>query len=526
VLGAWLVLACLVTIGCSGGSGGSVPGSIESDERGGAACRPDGDEKPAKALVRCGETTIAYVTTDWAGGTGVLIEVSGRRYVLTNLHVVDPFATADATVGGENLEDLPVVGADVATDIALLGPLDGDGPTLPVTDGDTVEKGDDVFAVGYPGEVSTDDVELTVTSGIVSRLRDVPAWDQTYIQTDARVADGQSGGPLFDAGGNLVGITGLGFEGENFGLALIGSDVRAAAERVAAGDGDDLLTVPATADPQDGTPPTGGTTSGQVQLTDAADVATLFLPPSTEDRTWNLGVPDAAGTVVVDVADGLTLDPLAVSASSAAVGAEVAGQVAARAGGDAAALAEEAGAAFGQVPPGATAAETSPGSFTLEIEAGASAEVSISAPLATAPTGVAWTSDQALWPLSGPIDTVEASVGEEVEGVFLTYDATVDVAVPLEAGQELEVVARTPQGDVDVAVLPPGTVVDALVVFDPEAAGLEVFVDSDEGLYGLDVREPFAPETSGTYRFRVTSFDGVPVAWRFQVVDCSVGDCG
>lgn len=511
--------AAAVLAGCSGGDDTARPEPVESAERGSGAggdCAAEGDETPAVALVRCTDGSIGFVETDWASGTGVLTEVAGSRYVLTNLHVVDPFDAADVTVGDTTLEALPLVGADVAADIALLGPVPDDLPTLPIAADVEVAKGDDVFALGFPGEIRAEDAEPTVVSGIVSRLRDAPAWDQTYIQTDARIVEGQSGGPLFDAAGSLVGITGLGFEDDNFGLALVAADVAGAAERVAAGEGDDLVTAPLSADPLDGQEPAGGATSGTLPITDPYDSATLLLPPSEDDRTLTLTVPAAATDVVVTVADAATLDPVAATASSLPALEELARRVAEASGEDPDDIRDQITEGIGDPSDFVGDGESVPGTLVLDVAAGDSLEIGVTAPLAPGPVEVAWTSDLPLWVLSGPIDTVEAAVGERITGTFLTYDAIEDVAVELEAGQELEIRAATPQGDVDVTVIPPGGVVDAVAAFDPTLVGFEVFQDSGAGLYGLDVEEPFTADETGTYRFRVESFDGVPVAWSFE----------
>ncbi len=486
-------------------------------------CSPEGQEKPAKALLRCGDHSIAHVENDWGTGTGIVTEVDGEVYVLTNVHVVDPFRTAEVTIGDGDTIILPVVGTDVAADIALLGPLDEpDAVPLPLASGLDVEKGDDVYAIGYPGENPEDDRELTVSSGIVSRVRSLPDFDQTYLQTDATIASGQSGGPLFDDGGRVLGVTGL--SDEDFGFALVGKDVSAAAERVAAGDGDDLLTVPATV-PADGEDvPEGGATSGTAVVAGAADGASLFLPPSDEARTWKLSVPAAAGDVSVDVMDQSDGEPLATSASSRRLAGELANRMSEAMKVDPAQARAQVEQAFGGMDPELAATETSPGEFTIELEEGQGAEIAITVPLAESEVQVPWTSDQALWPLSRPIGTESIEVGDTVDGILSGYDSGQDLTVDLEEGQEVEIWARSPQGDMSVTVLPPGSKLDAIAVWAPEVSSLETFEDSDVGLFGLDVQERFTAEQTGTYRFAVTNYDGVPVAWRVTVTDCDEKD--
>jgi serine protease Do len=144
-----------------------------------------------------------------SAGSGVIVSADG--YVLTNRHVVD--RARSVTVRLLDRRELParVVGADAATDLAVLK-IDAPG-LVPATLGnsDRTRVGDWVFAVGNPlGEALT----FSVTSGIVSakgRVLDLPNSSpegiQDFIQTDAAINPGSSGGPLIDARGAVVGVT-------------------------------------------------------------------------------------------------------------------------------------------------------------------------------------------------------------------------------------------------------------------------------------------------------------------------------
>jgi serine protease Do len=135
-------------------------------------------------------------------GSGFVIDPSG--YVLTNKHVViDSFGI---TVVFNDGSDLPahIVGHPPATDIAVLK-VDADHPLRVVTfgDSDKIRVGDRVMAIGNPLGLSS-----TVTLGIVSALNrdtgDTPY--DNFIQTDAAINHGNSGGPLFDMKGRVVGV--------------------------------------------------------------------------------------------------------------------------------------------------------------------------------------------------------------------------------------------------------------------------------------------------------------------------------
>lgn len=135
-------------------------------------------------------------------GSGFIIDKSG--IVVTNNHVV---AGADAvTVQLSDGRELSgrVLGRDDKTDIAVVK-IDGRGPFQAVTWGDSnhTRVGDSVFAVGSPFGLGN-----TVTSGIVSaRSREIGAGPyDDFLQVDAAINSGNSGGPLFDASGRVIGV--------------------------------------------------------------------------------------------------------------------------------------------------------------------------------------------------------------------------------------------------------------------------------------------------------------------------------
>jgi serine protease Do len=136
-------------------------------------------------------------------GSGVIVSSDG--YILTANHVV---ANADkvkvALASGEKEFDAKIIGTDPATDTAVLK-VDGKNlPAITIADSDKLEVGDVVLAVGNPFGVGQ-----TVTMGIVSALGRGGFGINNYenfIQTDAAINLGNSGGPLVDAEGRLVGI--------------------------------------------------------------------------------------------------------------------------------------------------------------------------------------------------------------------------------------------------------------------------------------------------------------------------------
>lgn len=141
-----------------------------------------------------------------ASGSGVIISSDG--YIVTNNHVVDGATDISVTLSNGRKFNAKVIGTDPNTDLALVK-IDGkDLPVMPVANSDNVKLGQWVLAVGYPL-----DLDVTVTQGIVSAKsrsiginRQGSAPIEAYIQTDAAVNPGSSGGALINTDGELVGI--------------------------------------------------------------------------------------------------------------------------------------------------------------------------------------------------------------------------------------------------------------------------------------------------------------------------------
>lgn len=138
-----------------------------------------------------------------ATGSGFIVSESGLVY--TNQHVISGATRITAVLLDQRHVSARVVVQDPRTDIAVLQ-LDGEGPwpTVPLGESASLRVGEAVIAVGNPFEF-----EQTVTFGVVSavgRRGLSPREIQDYIQTDAAVNPGNSGGPLLDARGRVIGI--------------------------------------------------------------------------------------------------------------------------------------------------------------------------------------------------------------------------------------------------------------------------------------------------------------------------------
>lgn len=134
-------------------------------------------------------------------GSGFIISADGQ--ILTNAHVVEGATTIVVKLADDTEQPARLLGIDTATDVALLKIDATNLPTVKLGDSSTVEVGDWVLAIGSPFGL-----ERTATQGIVSATgRSLP--DGTYvpfIQTDAAVNPGNSGGPLFNTRGEVIGI--------------------------------------------------------------------------------------------------------------------------------------------------------------------------------------------------------------------------------------------------------------------------------------------------------------------------------
>lgn len=140
-----------------------------------------------------------------ASGSGVIIRSDG--YIVTNNHVVADASKVSVTLNDNKTFDATVVGTDPATDVALIK-IDATGlPTLKFADSDKLRLGEWVLAIGSPY-----DLRSTITAGIVSaKGRSMPNYTgefkiESFIQTDAAVNPGNSGGALVNKKGELVGV--------------------------------------------------------------------------------------------------------------------------------------------------------------------------------------------------------------------------------------------------------------------------------------------------------------------------------
>ncbi|MDQ4064194.1 MAG: trypsin-like peptidase domain-containing protein, partial [Actinomycetota bacterium] len=150
--------------------------------------------------------------------------IDERGYIATNQHVVDGADSVSVRFSTGARETAEVVGEDASTDMAVLrveAPEEGLKP-LTLGDSDTVGVGDPVIAIGNPLNIG-----ISVTTGIISGLgRPIDAPNgytiNGAVQTDAALRSGNSGGPLLDSRGEVIGINSLAAAAPGFGSVAQG----------------------------------------------------------------------------------------------------------------------------------------------------------------------------------------------------------------------------------------------------------------------------------------------------------------
>jgi hypothetical protein len=419
---------------------------------------------------KCLSPSEAFVVTEAGQGSGVLLD---DGFVLTNAHVVDPFTAVTVVFPDGDIQDVSVKGVDLRADMALVGPIKGDHPGVALSDAGQLDKGDPLFLVGYPGGATVDeDPEVTIASGVLSRRRRDDRFDLDFIQTDATIAGGQSGGALSDETGRVVGISGYDLDG--FALALDGPAAQRAADRIVDGKGDpigELDDMKASA-------------GGSFTVADPLHPQILVVPAGDE-RTLHLEL-GAADQVMVSVFD-LAADPFFVEDRLDAFfkGSPLFGD-------------------FG-IDPSVIGARTAPGVYDVKLDAGFSATVSVFSNSAV-PTPVTFTSSEPMKVAEDTDGGATISVGDRRDGVLGFFEVSDDYVIDLAAGQSVDIFAGSAIGDV------------AFLVRAADGTGEPFQVDdSDEGLFGQNAHDVFTAGAAGRYVITVSPAEPFSIAYRLEI---------
>ena len=157
--------------------------------------------------------SVVSIKTNSAQGTGFII--SNEGYIVTNAHVLVGARYANAITSEQEIKPMILIGYDPVLDLALLK-IDGSYDAIELETIDNVQLGEKVVAIGNPLGLS-----FSISEGIVSGKNRVANDIPGYIQTDAALNPGNSGGPLINKDGKVIGINNFKISGgENLGFAL------------------------------------------------------------------------------------------------------------------------------------------------------------------------------------------------------------------------------------------------------------------------------------------------------------------
>jgi len=192
--------------------------------------------KPAVVTVINNLQTRSRFTTT-SSGSGIIVDAKG--YIVTNNHVVEGQKSLQVIFADGSKADAKVIGTDAVADLAVIK-VDVPVPAVaPFGDSNAIEPGQVAIAIGSP----LGDFRGTVTVGVVSALNRVVGQQRGLIQTDAAINNGNSGGPLINTQGQVIGIntlvvrsSGTGNVAEGLGFSIPSNMVKAiTAQLVATG---------------------------------------------------------------------------------------------------------------------------------------------------------------------------------------------------------------------------------------------------------------------------------------------------
>ncbi len=194
-----------------------------------------------EAVAKVGPAVVTVVSVNQGSGSGVIVSADG--YVLTNHHVVEGARAWQVIYRDGQTVDAQLIGSDAIADLAVLK-VEGAVPGwAELGNSDSLQPGETVIAIGSP----LGDFRNTVTVGVVSALGRSLETQTGYkmedlIQTDAAINSGNSGGPLINLAGQVIGLNTLVVRGngaasapaEGLGFAIAANTVRALSDQIVA----------------------------------------------------------------------------------------------------------------------------------------------------------------------------------------------------------------------------------------------------------------------------------------------------
>lgn len=172
-----------------------------------------------KKVIARVKPAVVYMETDTGSGSGIIIDANG--YILTNAHVVADTNSATIKLADGRSLFGNVVGRDENIDVALVK-IDASGlPIAALGDSNSVEQGDRVFAMGYPLGIEGD---VDFKDGTLSRRQDIKGI--AYLEISAQILPGNSGGPLVNQAGEVIGINTFVLGARKLGGTLVGETLK------------------------------------------------------------------------------------------------------------------------------------------------------------------------------------------------------------------------------------------------------------------------------------------------------------
>ena len=169
-------------------------------------------------IIRKVKPAVVYIETLYGVGSGMIFERAG--YVLTNAHVVKETGAIKVTLNDGRIFGVDSVALDEDADIAILKIDATNLPAVEFTDSDVVQQGDEVFTFGFPFGIKGD---VSFKEGTVSRR--LTEKGQTYIETSAEIHPGNSGGPLVNKFGKVIGVN-TGKLGDSIKGIILGESIK------------------------------------------------------------------------------------------------------------------------------------------------------------------------------------------------------------------------------------------------------------------------------------------------------------
>jgi S1-C subfamily serine protease len=201
----------LVVFSAAGGAGIAYLSRSTQDSAAGLAASPAGHTLTTAEIAAAVDPAVVDINTNLGEGTGIIATPEGE--IITNNHVIDGASTIKVSIYKEHTYQATVVGTDATADVAVLQLRGVSGlPTVNFGDSADISIGDAVVAIGNAGGQG---FPSTVTAGAITALgRTIVASGETgatetltdVIQMDALIEPGNSGGPLVDSSGEVVGM--------------------------------------------------------------------------------------------------------------------------------------------------------------------------------------------------------------------------------------------------------------------------------------------------------------------------------